>query len=240
MEPLKTELRVIDAAETVAVSLGDNPNHTVAAAVMDTRGRIFTAVNVYHFTGGPCAELVALGVAAAADAGPLVAVAAAGDGGRGVIPPCGRCRQVLLDLHPDIAVAVPGVDGPTMQAITGLLPDRYLHPDARAPRILRFNKRYYHSVATGEKTSTVRWREAVSVGPVLLYFEDDDRGPLKGEVLSASEHHLEELPRERLGLSGETAVEEYVAGLRRHYPEMPADAVVAVVEFAVDPMPARS
>lgn len=240
MEPLESELRVIDAAERLAATLGEDPNHTVSAAVMDTRGRIFTAVNVYHFTGGPCAELVAIGVAAAAGAGPLVAIAAACDQGRGVIPPCGRCRQALLDLHPDIIVAVPSVAGPTMRSIVDLLPDSYRHPDAEARRVLRFNKRYFDSVVAGTKTTTVRWNESVSEGPVILYFEDDERGPLDGDVLRVSRHRLEDLPLDRLESDGPTGSEEYVAGLRRHYPEMPDDAEVTVVDFSVRTVPART
>ena len=87
MKLFDSERRVIEAAERLAASLGSDPNHTVAAAAMDTAGRIYEAVNVYHFTGGPCAELVVLGAAAAAAAGPLVTIAAAGDQGRGLIPP---------------------------------------------------------------------------------------------------------------------------------------------------------
>lgn len=130
MRPPDAEHRVIDAAESLARTLGDDPNHTVAAAVVDVDGRVHRAVNVHHFTGGPCAELVALGAAVAAGATRLLAVAAAGDGGRGLIPPCGRCRQVLLDLHPDILVAVPGDDGPVMRPVHALLPDSYRSPDA--------------------------------------------------------------------------------------------------------------
>ena len=177
MEPLESELTVIAAAEALAQKLSGNPNHTVAAAVLDTAGRIHTAVNVYHFTGGPCAELVALGVAATAHAGPLVAIAAAGDQSRGLVPPCGRCRQVLLDLHPDILVAVPAPQGPRMRAIVKLLPDAYFFPDAHATRVLRFNKQYYDDVASGVKTSSVRWDESVAIGPAILYFEDSGAAP---------------------------------------------------------------
>jgi cytidine deaminase len=118
VEPLEAERRVIHAAETLARSLGDDDNHTVAAAVMDVDGRIHQAMNIYHFNGGPCAELVALGVAAAAGAKQLLTIAAAGDRGRGLIPPCGRCRQVLLDHHPDILVAVPAETGPVVRPVT--------------------------------------------------------------------------------------------------------------------------
>ncbi|RII99142.1 hypothetical protein DZF97_16190, partial [Clavibacter nebraskensis] len=58
------------------------------------------------------------------------ACAAVGDGGRGIAPPCGRCRQVMLDLQPGMRVAVPGVDGPEMVAIRDLLPVSYARPDA--------------------------------------------------------------------------------------------------------------
>jgi cytidine deaminase len=124
-----TERRLVDAAAALAGTLGAEPDHTMAAAALGADGRIHTGVNVLHFTGGPCAELVALGAAVAAHAGPLVAMAAVGDGGRGLVPPCGRCRQVMLDLQPGIRVAVPGADGPEMVAIRDLLPVSYARPD---------------------------------------------------------------------------------------------------------------
>lgn len=230
VEPLASELRVIEAAEALARTLGADPNHTVAAAAMDTTGRIHTAVNVFHFTGGPCAELVVLGVAAAAGAGPLVAIAAAGDRARGLIAPCGRCRQVLLDQYPDIVVAVPG---PSVRPIAALLPDAYRFADAAAARILRFNRRYRDAVASGLKTSTVRWGEDPSVGPVVLYFEDDDREALAGSVTAVNRFMLSELTPERLRIPASDSVEDYVDGLRVHYPDMPDDAEVSVVDFAV-------
>lgn len=39
--------------------------HTMGAAVRDAEGWIHVGVNLAHFTGGPCAELVALGTARA-------------------------------------------------------------------------------------------------------------------------------------------------------------------------------
>lgn len=233
MQPLQSELRVIEAAEALARTLGSNPNHTVAAAALDTQGHIYSAVNVYHFTGGPCAELVTLGVAAAANAGPLVAMAAAGDRSRGLIPPCGRCRQVMLDLHPDVLVAVPSDKGPRMRPIAKLLPDTYFFPDSDAERVLRFNKRYYEAVADGTKTSSVRWDEPVPTGSAIFYFEDDDRPSLRGEVLAVNNYRLDELTPETLRLGEGDTVEGYIRGLREHYPAMPDDARVDVVDFAV-------
>ena len=234
MEPLLSERRVIDAAEAMARTLGEDPNHTVAAAAMDTSGRIHTAVNVHHFTGGPCAELVVLGAAAAVNAGPLVAIAAAGDDWRDLIPPCGRCRQVILDLHPDAIVAVPTASGPEMRQIVELLPDTYFFPDSRATRVLRFNKRYYDAVANGEKTSTVRWGERVAVGQAIFYFEDDEEhASLNGEIRAVNRFRLDELTAERLRLPDGGSTEGYLDALRQHYPQMPHDAAVDVVDFSL-------
>jgi cytidine deaminase len=76
------EQRVLDAANALVAQLGNNPLHSVAAAAMDTLGHIYTGVNVAHFTGGPCAELVVLGAAAAAGAGPLTSTLAEEGGAR--------------------------------------------------------------------------------------------------------------------------------------------------------------
>ncbi len=96
--------------------------HTVAAAARAADGRVFVGMNVFHFTGGPCAELVVLGVAAAHGVhwiDTVVAVSA-----EGVVPPCGRCRQVLLDLSPDARVIV-GRDQPNTVPVADLVPMAY-------------------------------------------------------------------------------------------------------------------
>ncbi|WP_228044487.1 cytidine/deoxycytidylate deaminase family protein [Streptomyces ferrugineus] len=91
--PVDHEL--IQAAAHLARTRCRGDNHTMAAAARARDGRIVTAVNAYHFTGGPCAELVVIGTAAAQGAYELDTIVAVGDRDRGVVPPCGRCRQVL-------------------------------------------------------------------------------------------------------------------------------------------------
>ncbi|KAK0124058.1 hypothetical protein ONS95_009044 [Cadophora gregata] len=96
-------------------------DHTVGCAALSTAGRVFTGVNVYHFSGGPCAENVAFGNAAAAGVGSasspglegpdgkmetMAACVAVANDDRGVISPCGRCRQMMLDYYPGIRVIV--------------------------------------------------------------------------------------------------------------------------------------
>ena len=168
------EMRVLDAAREQARALRGDPNHTVAAAAMDTLGRIHTAVNDYHFTGGPCAELVVLGVAAAAASGPLVTIVAVGDGDRDVIAPCGRCRQVLLDQHPDCDVIIRDGDELRLVNARGLLPHSYRHPDAQPERFVRFSARYFEAVRDGVKTATTRLNDPCAPGPAWLLFEFDD------------------------------------------------------------------
>lgn len=120
---------LIQAAADVAATRCWGDNHTMAAAARNQDGRIVTAVNAYHFTGGPCAELVLIGTAAAQGAYDLDTIVAVGDRDRGVVPPCGRCRQVLLDYFPALKVIVGTGDGLRTVTITDLLPESYVWAD---------------------------------------------------------------------------------------------------------------
>ncbi len=226
------EQRVLDAASALIERLDDDPVHTVAAAAMDTLGNVYTGVNVAHFTGGPCAELVVLGVAAAAGAGPLTTMVAVGNEGRGVISPCGRCRQTLLDLHPDCFVVVPTANGPRDVPIRELLPYTYHYSDAAPQRFLRFNSRYHDAIAAGRKTVTIRFQDPARIGPVLLVFEDDDGyRRLTGEVESVTARRFDSLTIEDARLENAASVEELRNGLRRHYPDLTDESIVDVVGF---------
>lgn len=96
-------------------------NHTVAAAVRSHSGQTFVSLNVYHFTGGPCAELSVLGTAAAGgvlarDIDTIVAVCRRAGNVFKVINPCGRCRQTLLDYNPNVKVIVVDAQGREVEA----------------------------------------------------------------------------------------------------------------------------
>jgi cytidine deaminase len=116
------DTELIEFARRIAEDQSDGNVHTVGAAVRDANGQIHGGINLYHFTGGPCAELVALATARASGARNLETIVAVGDDGRGVIPPCGRDRQVLFDYHAGIRVIVPTHDGDRSVAIEDLLP----------------------------------------------------------------------------------------------------------------------
>ena len=102
--------------------------HTMGAAVLTADGGMHAGVNLYHFTGGPCAELVALAAARAAGAARPEVIVAVGNHGRGIQSPCGRDRQILADCYPGIRVLMPTADGPVSIPAEDLLPFGFVHP----------------------------------------------------------------------------------------------------------------
>lgn len=115
---------LIEAARTTIDDNTDESHgiHTMGAAVRDADGHIHVGVNLYHFTGGPCAELVALGAARASGARGLTTIVAVGNDGRGPVGPCGRDRQVLFDYYPGIRVILPTPQGIRSVQISDLMP----------------------------------------------------------------------------------------------------------------------
>lgn len=133
-EMMTTQIQQVDheliqAAAQVARTRCRGDNHSMAAAGRAGDGRIVTAVNAYHFTGGPCAELVLIGAAAAQGVYELDTIVAVGDRDRGVVPPCGRCRQALLDYFPTLKVIVGEGDRTRTVHIADLLPETYVWAD---------------------------------------------------------------------------------------------------------------
>lgn len=230
------EQRLLDAALDTASRLPEDGTYlnTVASAVMDVHGDIYTGVNVGHFTGGPCAELVTLGVAATAGAGPISRIVAVGDRNRGVMPPCGRCRQVLLDQQPDCRVIVPDGDESSSVPARELLPYPSQHPDANPPRLLRFSPQHWANVVDGLKTATTRFNDPAAPGPATLLFEFDDRyRSLPGVVESVEHVRFADITDAQAGLEGCTADELRAALRTYYYPEIVDDDEVDFVRFRV-------
>jgi cytidine deaminase len=123
------EKMVRSASEMLARS-GDGNNHTVAASLYADNGAIYNGMNLYHFTGGPCAEIVALArLVSESDGAKPLAIVAVADRERGVIAPCGRCRQILLDYCPEIQVVLKTEHGIRAMPLTAILPYVYLRAD---------------------------------------------------------------------------------------------------------------
>ncbi|KAF7719096.1 Uncharacterized protein PECH_000282 [Penicillium ucsense] len=132
MDLTPAELELVDTAKATIDSIPPSNIHSVASAAISADGRTFSGVNIFHFTGGPCAELVVLGNGAAANAPQLMSIVAvrgkADDKGQ-ILSPCGRCRQVLWDLQPRIKVIV-SKDGKLQSIpIKTLLPFAYDYED---------------------------------------------------------------------------------------------------------------
>lgn len=233
----KIEQHLVAAAEQVLGPLPAGGTHTVAAAAMDVDGGIHTGVNVFHFTGGPCAELVAMGAAAAAGAGPLVTIVAVGDGDRGVVAPCGRCRQVLLDLHPDVYVIVPSGDAQAPQAVPvrDLLPHSYRAPGASgALRVVYFHPRHLDDIKAGRKTTTIRHREPIVPGPAVFVFDDGERlQRLDGSVDRVETRRLAELTNEDARREALPDADALRAGLRGQYADLDDDDLLEIAAFHV-------
>jgi cytidine deaminase len=129
---------LIAAATELVEAHSDGAVHTVAAAARTSGGRVVTGLNLSHFTGGPCAELVVLANASALGDSELELMVAVGNRDRGVLAPCGRCRQVLLDYQPGIRVVMPDRSSdPAVVAIEELLPSAYVWAAQRPPPALR-------------------------------------------------------------------------------------------------------
>ena len=119
------EQELIREAEELISQYGDGFNHTVAAATLDSSGKVYKGLNLYHFTGGPCAEIVAISNALSSGVKSLTTLVAVGDQKRGVLVPCGRCRQILLDYFPSIEIIISSQGKLGKKPISDLLQDAY-------------------------------------------------------------------------------------------------------------------
>ena len=123
MDLASENVELVEAARRRIRDLRDDPRHSVACAIRTRGGQVFCGVNVFAQGGGACAELDVLGMAISAGHQEFDAIVAVGDRDRGVVGPCGVCRQLLLDYAPEITVILPGPDGLILSTPRDLLPN---------------------------------------------------------------------------------------------------------------------
>jgi cytidine deaminase len=108
--------------------------HTVAAALRSRDGRIWTGVHIGTTVGrlAICAEAVALGRAILDGDGTVQTAVAIRhpkpeeeDRELAVVPPCGGCREMLLDHAPEAMVIVRDANGLIKLPVRTLLPLPY-------------------------------------------------------------------------------------------------------------------
>ena len=108
--------------------------HTVGAALRGRDGRIWTGIHVGATVGrlSVCAEAVALGRAIMEGDGTVECAVALRhpkpeEAVRelAVVPPCGACREMLMDFDPQASVILPGPGGLVRLPVQSLLPFPY-------------------------------------------------------------------------------------------------------------------
>ena len=108
--------------------------HTVAAAVRGKDGRIWTGLHIGTTVGrlAVCAEAVAFGRAVLEGDGTIATAVAVRhpkpeeiDRELAVVPPCGACREMILDHAPDAAIIVKADTNLVKMPIRQLLPFPY-------------------------------------------------------------------------------------------------------------------
>jgi len=101
-------------------------NHTVGGAVRCKNGNIYLGVNCDGIHGS-CAEYIAVGAAITAGEREFDTIVAAHDQAlNGLIPPCGNCRQMLVNYCSDIKVILNDEKGnPVKVEVKDLLPFSY-------------------------------------------------------------------------------------------------------------------
>ena len=125
---------LVDAARTVLLRHYKPFWHTVGAALRGRDGRIWTGVHLGATVGrlSICAEAIALG-RAVMDGDGTVETAVAVRHPKpeetvreiAVVPPCGACRENLLDFDPECWVIVPTAEGLRRVPVRSLLPLPY-------------------------------------------------------------------------------------------------------------------
>ncbi len=112
------------ALDTLARNFDDGVyNHTVGAAIRCKSGKVYTGVNCDGIHGS-CAEYITMGIAISDGARDFDTIVAVHEKHLNcVIPPCGNCRQMLLEYCPEIKVILNNDEGKLVKVgIRDLLP----------------------------------------------------------------------------------------------------------------------
>jgi cytidine deaminase len=129
------EYRVIDADDEALIAAARDvisrnyveERHSVGAAVRCASGTIYTGVNIETCGFGPCAEPIALGAAISHGEREFVAIVAVSgwQADQPLLPPCGNCRQMLLDYAPEAMVILEHNGKLVKASVKSLIPNAY-------------------------------------------------------------------------------------------------------------------
>lgn len=235
--------RLVHDVREHAQRWNDDADHTVAAGLLTESGRIILGLNTFHFLGGPCGEIAALSNhASTAPEDPIVSVAAARGAHGEIISPCGKCRQVLFDVSPEIRFIVREPNGLTVRTARELLPFAYDWHAADLPQQIYLWEGYEPTVRSGAKRQTIRVDDPFHAGPAHLVFEKDSPehdGPdtpgsrviIDATITSVRSVRRDELTDQDARLDGFESLDELQSALDRHYPGLTVSATVDLVSF---------
>lgn len=93
-------------------------------------------------------------------------------------------------------------------------------------------ERLFPQIASGEKTSTIRWRERRIVpGPLTFICDDHPERTVLVEVLRCTDLPLSHASA-FVGRADDWPDEVMLHGMREHYPEIQLTSVVQIIEFS--------
>lgn len=166
----------------------------------------------------------------------MVAVAAVYGPTADVLPPCGKCRQVLFDLDPSIACIVRTAKGDAAVPVRELLPYAF---DWRAveagPQRIYMWEGYEELIRSGAKRQTIRIDDPFRVGPAEVVFEKESLEvttipAIVTNVRTVERSGLTELDAQRDGFD---TLADLHAALDQHYPGLADDDTADLVTFEV-------
>ncbi len=109
LRPLtEQDKHLIEVAQEVLRANYVPGRHTCAAAAVASSGKTYTGISIQTCGYGTCAEPVALGAAFTQGERQVrtVVVVARRFNNYPIVPPCGNCRQLLLDYAPDADIVL--------------------------------------------------------------------------------------------------------------------------------------
>ena len=126
MEERDWEKLVEAARNAQANAYAPYSGFSVGAAIRTRSGAIFTGCNVENASYGAtlCAERAAVAAAVAAGDRELAALAIVSDA-RSPTPPCGICRQALVELAPHLPIRSVGTRAQAEYSLSDLLPHAF-------------------------------------------------------------------------------------------------------------------
>ena len=229
------ELRnLLAKATTHAQRFQDGGDHTVAAALLTKSGKHVLGLNAHHFLGSPCGEVSALANHAASyPEDPIQAVVAVYGPTGQVIPPCGKCRQVLFDVDPSIRCIVRGSNGLEAPTVEELLPFAFNWRDMEQEQRIYMWEGYEESIRSGEKQQTIRVDDPFHEGNAQIVFEKESGEvvTIPAQVTAVSSIQRSKLSEKQARNDGFGSLAELQKALDAHYPGLGDDDEVDVVEF---------